>query len=170
MSKPRTQGISPSQAAAASSRINSNATPKAVLDAFFPARVTSEDFVIQPVNLATFMALEKINSPLAVSGSNRPEITAEDIARALVILTLPATEPEDIARLRAVASDPETITELSWSLAARVPASELLALGPKITARISSAFETILPTKSPGESSGGPFPVSHPEGQPSDGR
>jgi hypothetical protein len=144
-------------------------TPKAILDAFFPAKITAADLNIQPVSLVTFMALEKVGSPLADFGQSTKAIGAEDIATALVILTMPCATDADVEQLRAIAGDPETIASLAWQVASRIPAAELIALGPKMTQRIQEGFATALPTKAPGDSGTSPFPPSQPEAQPSAG-
>ncbi len=56
------KGFNASQAAAV--RSAGKNTPADVLEAFFPEKITAAEFQIQPVNLATFMALEKIGSLL----------------------------------------------------------------------------------------------------------
>lgn len=161
------KGFTAAQAAAA--RTAGKNTPADVLEAFFPEKITAAEFQIQPVNLATFMALEKIGSPLAVFGANQANISAQDIAKALVILTLPTSTDEDLNRIREIVSSPATVDEIAWRVGARIPASELIALGPKISERINKAFATALPTKSPGEAADGPFPDSQPAAQPSAG-
>lgn len=146
-----------------------NSTPRAILDAFFPPALRVADLQIQPANLATFMALEKIGSPLANFSDDQAPITAEDIARALVILTLPTASDDDLTRLRTLVGDPEALSTVTWTVASRIPAAQLITLGPVLRDRIQSAFATAIPTRSPEDKGEGPFPASQPVVPPTAG-
>lgn len=160
------KGFTAAQAAAA--REHGKQSPAAILNAFFPDGKTMGEIEIRPVNLAKFMALEKIGSPFADFSDTRAT-SAEDIARAVVILSLPTETEQGLAELRRLASKPELLSDVAWALANRIPLPDLLQIGKAISSRITEGFATVLPTKAPGETGDSPFPESQPEGLPSAG-
>jgi hypothetical protein len=109
-----------------------------VLDAFAGAPITCGDLVMAPLSLASFMLLERIESPL-VEGNGSIEVTAADTAAAIYVLTRPVDET-----LALLGQGREAFDCAVYALAARLTATELPAIGLKLRAVIQAAFATVV--------------------------
>jgi hypothetical protein len=132
-----TNDLAPAQIEAAlEARDHANSgVPTPVLDAFFPVPVTVADLTLQPLTLATYMLLEKINSPL-ISGT---DIKVEDVLRGVLLLSLP------LSAARKLVFDGASFDAAVWGLGEQVPARELKSVGEKIAAHIAASFAAIIP-------------------------
>lgn len=159
--KPKVIGYSAEQAAAAKKFRETAAknTPKEILDAFFPERVTIADIELQPIDLGTFMLLEKIGNPLAVAlaSGERSAIGFRHLAEAIFLMSVPQDAADSI-------TDSPTFRETVTQFARRIPAGEILKAGELVKNAIQKAFETAIPTAPQNQkaSSGGPLGTSTP--------
>jgi len=126
-------------------------TAQAVLAAFFPPEFKIADIKLHEAKLASFMALEKVASPFADLANTKKAATAEDIARALVILSIPAGTSEGIAQLRSLMADLAAFDTLVWDVASRISVADMVRSADVLKAAIDRALATALPTGKEGE-------------------
>jgi len=126
-----------------------NNAAQAVLAAFFPPEFKIADIKIQRVSLASFMALEKVGSPFASFGTAK-ETSVFDLARAIVILSIPTETADGIEQLRSLMGDLEAFDALVWNVSARVSIADILTAAPVIREAVTRAFSTAIPTGSEG--------------------
>jgi hypothetical protein len=131
-------GFSPEVRAAIHSASAERGNPARVVEAFtqggpIPIAAGVE---IRTVTMATYLLLEKIQSPL-VSSQEADGVALIDIGRALVVLTKPVREVREI-----LAKD--RLDDAAFEIMDCIRPSELSRLGPAISAAISSAFQTVV--------------------------
>ncbi|MCX7006607.1 MAG: hypothetical protein NTY53_05055 [Kiritimatiellaeota bacterium] len=115
-------------------------TPKAILEALFPDAVTIAGLKLQPISAVHYLALERLENPLIVSGL---EAGTDDLIEALLILSL---TPEQARALLAEGLD--AVEARVMDLAGRIAAADLPGMTQALLAHISAAFNTAVPAKS----------------------
>jgi|GEM_PF-4377835 len=117
-----------------------------VLEAFYPTHFTVHDIKLLPITLASYMALEKVKSPIINPKKDdqgkRVPATGDDILKAILILSLPPSQ------FRKLLKNEQEFEEAIWSLSEKIPVGEIVAIGEKIIQAINMAFNTAIPTGS----------------------
>lgn len=117
-------------------------TPRAILEALFPAQVTVAGLHLQPFTSLHYLALERINSPLVGESASDP--VCEDLLAALLILSSTPKTLRDLLRLGQPG-----INELTLDMAERVAVNQLPGIIPLLKAHINTAFAPAVPTAAP---------------------
>lgn len=112
-------------------------TPKDVLAALFPDVVTIAGLQLQPVSAIHYLALERLENPLIVSGL---ETTTDDLIEALLVLAL---TPEQVRAL--LAQGLPAVEARVLDLAGRIAATDLPGLTDVLLRHIAAAFATAIP-------------------------
>jgi hypothetical protein len=117
-------------------------TPRAILEALFPAEITVAGLKLVPFTSLHYLALEKLGSPLVAENGSDP--TSEDLLVALLVLSAPLKTVRELLRLGT-----EGVMELILDMAERVPVQQLIGVIPLLKAHIATAFATAVPTAAP---------------------
>jgi hypothetical protein len=108
--------------------------PRRALDAFFPATVRVGDLALQPLTLAHYAALARLDCPLA-RGALR--LSAHDTLMALYVCALPAA-----ALSRALALPRGELVAEATDFGLRVPAAGIADAADALRRLIDAAFST----------------------------
>lgn len=119
-------------------------TPKAVIDAFMPEGRKVGDIPLNPMDMGHFLALERIESRVL---DDLPHATAEDAARAVLLLTMPGDEA------MALVGEQEAFEARLREFARRVDAAEVQVLAQRLGETLQAAFATVVPGKEASEES-----------------
>lgn len=120
----------------------SEQTPSVVSDALLPQPTFIGNLKLQPLTLAQYLFLVKINSPLVKPGERG--IDEMDMFRAVFVLAKPLADC-----LTYWAQGAETYDAAVMGFAAEVPLGELDKLGDKLLKHIQDAFATAAKTRNP---------------------
>jgi len=116
-------------------------TPKKTLTAVFPTEHKVRDLVLYPLNTVSFMALDRLESPL-LSGSHKLRMI--DVANVLFVCSKKAEELEQLMAL----TDPEfRILCARWCKG--IPPEMVLEAVVVITRLIAEAWSTYVAGKNP---------------------
>ena len=105
-------------------------TPQVVLDAIFRKPVTISGLRMNPLTMAHFLYLEKLNHPLAkekVEG-----LTGAQILQALILLSLPGDIVLDLAE--------EDLATRIKAVAGKIAVADILGISRQLTAHVHSYF------------------------------
>lgn len=129
------------QAAFAKAKAQSHLNPAVVREAFLQQEITVGSITLRPLNLATYMLLEQIESPLLEAMGQPEEFTIHDMAHAVYILS----HDEDVV-MQSLSESRKAFDLAVFKWAKEVPPPDLQELGEAITAQLAKAMATVLPT------------------------
>jgi hypothetical protein len=156
-------------AARASMQEQSTGTPKQVLDAFFPERITAHNLTLQPCTASTILALQKIESSFTRSDDPK-SFPTEDIARCLFIFLVPIAEVRRLLGGSLFRNGARAFPEFDRAVETmcdRLDPDALVEFGPLLNAHIADAFSTAVPYRAKG--TGADFPQAPASGPASAG-
>jgi len=137
-------------------------TPKPVLDAIFPKEIKIGDIKLQEFSLLHYLALEQIDSPLLKSPEDGATVSARDVARALLVLSLPPLTAREF-----LSQGLSHFDDIVAEFAARIPGRVMVEAIGLIVRHIEEAFATVLPQ--PAGEPDDPLPPSQPDAAASAG-
>jgi hypothetical protein len=157
----RTKGFSREQIAAASAAMNrqGSGTPKAVLDAFLPARIEAGGIALSPCMASHIMALQKLESGF-VKGDSAAGLQVGEIARCLFVFVTPIDLVRELLGGTFFVEGRRSFKEFDAAveeMLTRMELGELIKMGTLLNAHIGKAFETAVGYRSKG-AGGSDFP------------